>query len=60
MTNKKRKLISKNENISAKEFKKTPEEPTNTDKKQLALFCAAVMLCSVGVIIYTVFIEPLF
>ncbi|MDR1007779.1 MAG: hypothetical protein LBL65_04345 [Campylobacteraceae bacterium] len=69
------KNINQNENASSKESKNTLAESkaqhkrhlrdnkeisiVSINKMQLALFCTAVMLCSIGLVVYVVFIEPL-
>ncbi|MDR0666005.1 MAG: hypothetical protein LBF71_01200 [Campylobacteraceae bacterium] len=68
MANKKRRLTPKNENISLKELKNTPKSAEHGQRlhnkevssqeleMQTVVFCAAVMLCSIGVIVYIVFL----
>jgi uncharacterized membrane protein len=73
MTNKKRRLTPKTHKNVPEELANTnktqygrhlhnkeahSQELAGADKKQTAILCAAVMLCSVGVLIYVVFIKP--
>ncbi|MDR1975671.1 MAG: hypothetical protein LBQ18_01620 [Campylobacteraceae bacterium] len=62
MANKKRRLLSKNDQQNVKTEGKTAsvDLSVSVDKTELALFCGGVMICAVGLVVYFMYIKPLF